>query len=136
MKNSLVTLLSLLVFSATACKGPPTVAPTQSSGTPEVRASAAGPAEEAQTLYRDRCAVCHGAQGAGDGVAGAALNPRPRNFQESAWQTATTDDQIERVIREGGAAIGKSPAMPPNPDLVSRPAVVAALRQHIRAMRR
>ena len=31
-------------------------------------------------LYNQMCAVCHGAKGKGDGVAGAALNPKPTNF--------------------------------------------------------
>jgi len=26
------------------------------------------------------CTICHGDKGKGDGVAGAALNPRPGNF--------------------------------------------------------
>jgi hypothetical protein len=35
------------------------------------------------------------------------------------WQRTVTDDQIKTVIRAGGAIIGKSGAMPPNPDLTN-----------------
>jgi hypothetical protein len=35
-------------------------------------------------------------------------------------------------VQYGGAAVGKSAAMPSNPDLMSKPAVVAALREYVR----
>jgi hypothetical protein len=38
-----------------------------------------------------------------------------------------TDDEITKAITYGGAAIGKSPMMPANPDLDAKPEVVAAL---------
>ncbi len=96
--------------------------------TPEARA-------EAEEIFATRCAVCHGAQGRGDGPGSAGLNPQPRNFTDAAWQDSVDDAYIERIIQYGGAAVGKSPAMPNNPDLASRPAVVAGLRQHIRELR-
>ena len=37
-------------------------------------------------LYNQMCAVCHGAKGKGDGVAGAALNPKPTNFTLASVQ--------------------------------------------------
>lgn len=104
---------------------PPTTPPPPSS--PEVR-------KEAHDLYAARCASCHGATGRGDGVAAAALMPRPRNFQDRSWQANVTDDYIEKIIQHGGVALGKSPAMPPNLDLSGRPAVLAALREFIREL--
>lgn len=91
---------------------------------------------EAQTIFTGRCVTCHGEHGTGDGPASAGLTPRPRNFQDSAWQESVTDDHIERIIVYGGAAVGKSPTMPPNPDLQNKPDVVTALRQHIRGLGR
>jgi ribosomal protein L1 len=35
------------------------------------------------------------------------------------WQHSVTDEQIKTVIRSGGAILGKSGAMPPNPDLTN-----------------
>ena len=96
-------------------------------------ASAAATAE-AQQIFSTRCVTCHGAEGAGDGAASAGLTPRPRNLQDSAWQSSVTDAHIERIIQYGGAAVGKSPAMPANPDLTSKPEVVSALRDHIRSL--
>ena len=90
--------------------------------------------QEAQEIFASRCAVCHGAQGAGDGAGSAGLTPKPRNFQDKAWQGSINDSQIETIIKGGGMAVGKSPAMPPNPDLDAKPQVVAALREYIRSL--
>ena len=51
-------------------------------------------------LYNQMCAVCHGAKGKGDGVAGAALNPKPTNFTSASVQ-AQTDGAIFWKITEG-----------------------------------
>lgn len=88
--------------------------------------------QEAQQIFSTRCAVCHGPQGYGDGPGGAALNPKPRNYHDVAWQDSVTDKEIETAIVRGGAAVGRSPAMVGNPDLAGKPAVVAALREMIR----
>jgi len=88
--------------------------------------------QEAQQTYATRCAVCHGQTGRGEGPAAAGLVPPPRDYHDPAWQASVTDEQIEQTIVYGGAAVGKSPAMVANPDLGSRPALVAALREVIR----
>lgn len=36
-------------------------------------------------VYATNCAMCHGAEGKGDGAAGGALNPKPRNLVEGKW---------------------------------------------------
>ena len=89
--------------------------------------------EEAQDIFSGRCTPCHGPQGKGDGPASAGLNPKPANFSDPAWQKSVTDEHIEKIISYGGGAVGKSPAMPPNPDIADKP-VVKALRKHIREL--
>jgi mono/diheme cytochrome c family protein len=89
--------------------------------------------QEAQQTFKSRCSVCHGEAGRGDGPAATGLTPSPRNHHDQAWQAQVTDDQIEKTIVYGGAAVGKSPAMVANPDLGSKPEVVAALREIVRA---
>jgi mono/diheme cytochrome c family protein len=69
--------------------------------------------ELVQEKYATLCSTCHGAQGKGDGVAGAALNPKPRSFVDTAWQNQTADEQIAKVIKDGGPAAGLSPLMAP-----------------------
>lgn len=51
-------------------------------------------------LYNQMCAVCHGAKGKGDGVAGAALNPKPTNFTMANVQ-AQTDGALFWKLSEG-----------------------------------
>ncbi len=117
-----VTLLALACKN-NASTGEPS---PQQTAQPAVIDSAAE--AEAQQTFSTRCTPCHGATGAGDGAASASLDPRPRNFHERAWQTATSDESIERIIQFGGIAVGgKSAAMPANPDLASKPAVVACV---------
>ena len=87
---------------------------------------------EAEQIFTSRCVACHGPTGSGEGPTAAALNPKPRNFHDPAWQKSVNDAHIERIIVAGGPAVGKSPLMPPNPDLQTKPAVVAALREKIR----
>ena len=89
---------------------------------------------EAKEIFGSRCTVCHGPQGEGNGPASAGLTPRPRNLTDKAWQGSVTDEHIEKIIQYGGAAVGKSAAMPPNPDLASKAATVAALREHVRSL--
>ncbi|MCB9476716.1 MAG: c-type cytochrome [Deltaproteobacteria bacterium] len=65
--------------------------------------------KEAANIFDTRCMPCHGAKGAGDGPASKGLTPPPRNFQDSEWQKSVTDEHIEKIIKYGGAAVGKSP---------------------------
>jgi mono/diheme cytochrome c family protein len=112
-------------------------APAAQAPAPAAPAAAAGGAAataEAKQIFETRCFTCHGANGAGDGPASAGLTPPPRNFQDPAWQASVTDEHIRQIIQYGGAAVGKSPAMPGNPDLMSKPEVVDALRALVRGL--
>lgn len=93
-------------------------------------------AAEAQQIFETRCFTCHGKEGAGDGPGSGALTPPPRNFQDPEWQASVTDEHIAQIIKFGGAAVAKSPAMPGNPDLTSKPEVVSALVQKVRSLKR
>lgn len=104
---------------------PPAAEETPADDTASLRA-------EAEEIFATRCQTCHGATGAGDGPGSAALDPKPRNFQDPEWQASVDDDHIANIIQYGGAAVGRSPAMPGNPDLTSKPEVVEALVQVIR----
>jgi mono/diheme cytochrome c family protein len=117
-------------------KSPPAAAPAPAPAPapPAAPPAAVDARAEARQIFESRCATCHGAQGAGDGPASAGLEPRPRNFRDAGWQRSVTDAHIEKIVQYGGAAVGKSPLMPPNPDLVPRPEVVAALREHVRSL--
>lgn len=49
------------------------------------------------------------------------------------WQKSVTDEQLAKVIVEGGASVGKSALMPANPDLAGQPEVVQALVKKVRS---
>jgi mono/diheme cytochrome c family protein len=72
-------------------------------------------ADNAATLYSQRCASCHGEKGHGDGVAAKYLTPPPADFATSL--KGKTDDWIAKAIKGGGPAVGESPTMPPYADL-------------------
>ncbi len=72
-----------------------------------------GPAIDIDERYATLCSGCHGAQGHGDGPAGAALNPKPRNFTDKAWQASADDARITSVIKNGGSSVGLSAMMAP-----------------------
>lgn len=52
-------------------------------------------------VYAQRCALCHGPQGHGDGPAAAGLNPKPRNHTDGSYMHTRTDAQLLEVIRHG-----------------------------------
>ncbi len=93
----------------------------------------AGAPQGPEPTFQSLCASCHGAAGKGDGVAAAALTPRPRNFSDPQWQKSVTDAQIRKAILEGGLSVGKSPLMPPNPTLAEKPQTLDALVRQIRS---
>jgi mono/diheme cytochrome c family protein len=88
----------------------------------------------ATSLFGDRCAVCHGANGDGKGPGAANLDPKPVDFRDRKWQRSVSDETIGKAIVYGGPAVGLSSSMAANPDLEAQPAVVAALVERIRSL--
>lgn len=70
-------------------------------------------AQSAAENYKGVCVPCHGEKGEGNGAAAVALNPKPANFSDPAFWQTRDKAHIEKVIREGGPAVGKSPLMAP-----------------------
>jgi mono/diheme cytochrome c family protein len=60
------------------------------------------------------CFTCHGNSGKGDGVAGAALDPSPRNFTNPEFNKIRTPGEMFWVVKNGSAGTGMiayNPAM-------------------------
>ena len=77
-----------------------------------------------QRLFARHCATCHGDTGAGDGIGGASLRPRPANVAEHDYSAARLAD----VLWNGVAGS----AMPAWRD--QRPEDLAAIAQAVRSM--
>jgi mono/diheme cytochrome c family protein len=135
LRGALALGLGLLSLGCGGEEGaPPPPAPASAPAAKPAGPDPAAVRAAAEQIFATRCFTCHGAQGAGDGPASAGLTPPPRNFTDPAWQSSVTDGHIEQIILYGGAAVGRSPMMPGNPDLTSKPEVVAALRAHVRGL--
>ena len=128
MRAQLIVMLVGLAIATVGCTSKDEAPPTPAAE------PAVDPVAEASEIFTNRCTVCHGEKGKGDGPGSAALDPKPRDFTSSDWQNEVTDDHLKKIIVYGGAAVGKSPTMPANPDLDSKPEVVAELVKIIRGL--
>ena len=79
-------------------------------------------AQDAAALYRARCAVCHGAEGRGDGPAAPLLAPKPRDFTSGVYKfrstpsgSLPTEADVFRTITRGLSGT----SMPPFADLLN-----------------
>jgi mono/diheme cytochrome c family protein len=74
-----------------------------------------GEAEEkpfvAAEVYAQLCSSCHGMTGKADTAGAMALNPKPRNFTDKAWQASVDDTRIYNVLKNGGSSVGLSATM-------------------------
>ena len=129
-------LMGLLISILGACeqdrggpKGPTVGKP------PEAPALTADLAARGKEVYANRCSVCHGPKGRGDGTAAYFLQPRPRDFVSDGFRFVSTkhgpsDADLFRTITRGMPGS----AMPPWEHLPSsdRWAVVAEVRRLVR----
>ncbi len=64
-------------------------------------------------LYRDYCALCHGEQGDGRGIAAPSMGRKLNDFRSTAFWSDRSDKKIIQVILKGQ---GRMPAQPVSPD--------------------
>lgn len=102
----LLATLAVFTFSAvTSCggSGSDSTSSDQSATEETANAGAGDEIQKGKELYNQNgCAGCHGAEGRGDGDAGQALNPKPRNFHEPEnYKQGTEVSDIEKTIANG-----------------------------------
>jgi mono/diheme cytochrome c family protein len=73
--------------------------------------------QDAKQLYEQTCAMCHGASGKGDGPTSQVLQPKPANLTIALKDK--TDAYLTKLLKGGGASVGKSPLMPSYKDSLS-----------------
>ena len=127
MKKLLLPVFLLIVFALVACGGGGAASKVSTSDTiPAEFVGKTNPlgsdaAIAGAEIFKNNCVPCHGAQGHGDGPAGAALDPKPKNLavfaptvgddylywrintgkegtSMVAWKGVLTDEQIWQVI--------------------------------------
>jgi mono/diheme cytochrome c family protein len=77
--------------------------------------------DRGQQLYGQYCATCHGAQGKGDGEAGANLPIKPQDLTAGLVMNPLPDHMLHKAIAQGPQSIGLSNLMPPfSPQLSDR----------------
>lgn len=72
-----------------------------------------GQMAKARENYQSYCVKCHGEGGKGDGPGAAMLNPKPRDYTDCKTMQAKKDDELFKVIKDGGDSIGLSADMQP-----------------------
>lgn len=126
MKKVLFAVLVLAAFVVSACGGGgadavATLAPVPSEYAGQTNPLGADAAATGAEVFKTNCESCHGPQGHGDGPAGAALDPAPKNLADLqatagddylywrintgkegtsmvAWKGVLTDEQIWQVV--------------------------------------
>lgn len=79
----------------------------------------ASTAEKAADNYRTYCTQCHGMEGNGKGINVRDMSVQPRDHTDSKEMSARSDEDLYKVIKDGGVAINKSVLMPPWGDILS-----------------
>lgn len=69
----------------------------------DAKSAPAAVVQEGKALYEGKgtCFNCHGKSGKGDGMAGAMLDPGPRDFTNCAFQKARTDGELFWTVKHG-----------------------------------
>ena len=104
-----------------------TPAPDTSASAPSATGTAPAAGDLGSQVYAQRCALCHGAGGHGDGPAAASLNPKPRNHTDGSYMNARTDAELLEVINNGKGA------MPAWKTVLSEDEIKAVLK-HVRSL--
>jgi len=74
---------------------------------------AASQAETAADNYKTYCMQCHGMEGNGMGANIQDMSVQPRDHTDTKAMGGRTNEELFKVIKEGGLAINKSSLMPP-----------------------
>jgi mono/diheme cytochrome c family protein len=124
----------------TAAPAPATTPASGAAAAPAAPAVAAAGNPAGAKVFKMYCETCHGAAGKGDGIAAAALNPKPANFAAGAFKydpngngTKGDIDDIKAVVHDGAAKHGGSPLMAPWSMLSADQ--LQAVAEHVKSLR-
>lgn len=112
MKKNLALILLLGILLLTACGSETTSETPALDAVPAEYAGKTNPlgadaASEGAKVFKTNCETCHGPQGYGDGPAGQALDPKPKNLPELAAQVG--DDYLFWRVNTGKPGTSMAP---------------------------
>lgn len=62
--------------------------------------------DQGKALYEEKCMLCHGQDGKGDGPAASALTPAPKDFNRpDFWKQKDVDQVIMNQVKKGKGAM-------------------------------
>lgn len=116
MKKIIFALpISVLLFSFSYLSFPtePWVAPSEAKkiSNPTVEARIASSAKKGKVLFKERCVVCHGDAGKGDGPGGKSLDPKPADFTSEKVQKQVDGEIFWKITNGRGAMIKWEPIL-------------------------
>jgi len=83
------------------------------AGSEAAEVSGTADVEAGKAVYQTYCTSCHGQTGDGDGPVAQTLNPKPAKHSDGNYMNPLKDDYLFKVIKFGGASVGKSAMMAP-----------------------
>ncbi|MDT8429671.1 MAG: cytochrome c [Pseudomonadales bacterium] len=86
-----------------------------------------------EQIYTVLCTQCHGVQGDGRGINASHMSVQPRSHIDEEEMSARTDQELYKVIEQGGKSINKSVLMPAWGDNLNQ-AQIEALVKHLRKL--
>ncbi len=76
---------------------------------------AASEYDQGRKIYAEKCVICHGKRGDGNGPGAVAFSPRPANFTEPTFWGNNVEKKIADTIKNGH---GPMPAFDLTPDQI------------------
>jgi mono/diheme cytochrome c family protein len=98
-----LAVASTFVAAGGALAQGPWVAPVAEKGKKNPLASDSKAIEQGAKLAQTNCVSCHGAKGKGDGVAAAALNPKPADWTSKRVKDETDGELFWKISNGRGA---------------------------------
>jgi mono/diheme cytochrome c family protein len=103
-RKALFAVLLLAIVAAIVCAvldNPPWNVPESAKQMKNPVAPSDAVLAEIRPIYLDKCAVCHGDSGKGDGHDASLYDPRPSNFTDAQHINAVSDGELFYKISQG-----------------------------------
>jgi mono/diheme cytochrome c family protein len=103
-RKFLFVILLLVIMGAiafTIWQNRPWMVPEAARSVTNPIAPSAADLDTVRPIYRDKCAVCHGLTGRGDGHDASLYDPKPTDFTDAQHMSGVTDGELYYKLTEG-----------------------------------